>query len=76
MPLLLAHMVFFREIQVFFNLPEKAYLEQTDPNWIFKYLNCKSFQHLKWFSQGNNMVEAAASNIDGFLWRDIYVSST
>jgi hypothetical protein len=33
------------------------------------------FPKLTQFSQGNNMVDAAASNINGFLWRDTCVSS-
>jgi hypothetical protein len=35
-----------------------------------------SSQKLTQVSQGNNVSDAAASNIDGFLWRDAYVSST
>jgi hypothetical protein len=35
-----------------------------------------SFQKLTQFSKGNNVPDAAASNIDGFLWRDICVYST
>jgi hypothetical protein len=35
-----------------------------------------SFQKLTQFSKGNNALEAAASNTDGFLCRDICVSST
>jgi hypothetical protein len=34
------------------------------------------FQKLHHFSQGNNVLDAANSNIDGFHWRDTCVSST
>jgi hypothetical protein len=33
-------------------------------------------QKLTKFSPGNNVLYPAAANRDGFLWRDIYVSST
>jgi hypothetical protein len=35
-----------------------------------------SFQKLTQLSQGNNVQDVAASNIDGFLWRDTSLSST
>jgi hypothetical protein len=35
-----------------------------------------SFQKLSLFSQGNNVLDAAASNINGYLWRDPCVSSS
>jgi hypothetical protein len=35
-----------------------------------------SFQKLTQFSKGNNVLGAEPSNIDGFLLRDTYVSST
>jgi hypothetical protein len=35
-----------------------------------------SFQKLNQISQGNKVRDAAASNLDGFLLRDICVSST
>jgi hypothetical protein len=35
-----------------------------------------SFQNQSQFSQGNNVLDASASTIDGFLWRDTCVSST
>jgi hypothetical protein len=61
-----------------FNLPEKADLEQIGPISTLKHLSCKkySFQNLNQFSQGNNMLDAAVSNIPDFLWRDTCVSST
>jgi hypothetical protein len=39
---------------------------------------CRKYfiQKLTPFSQGSNVLDAAASNIDGFLWRDAGVSST
>jgi hypothetical protein len=35
-----------------------------------------SFQKLPQFSQGINVLNAAVSNIHGFLWRDTCVSSS
>jgi hypothetical protein len=35
-----------------------------------------TFQKLTQFSQGKKMLHLAASNIDGFLWSDTWVSST
>jgi hypothetical protein len=34
-----------------------------------------SFEKLTQFSKGNNVLNASASNLDGFLWRDTCVSS-
>jgi hypothetical protein len=34
------------------------------------------FQKLTKFSKGNNVLDAAAYNIDGFLWRDTCVPSS
>jgi hypothetical protein len=62
----------------FSTLAEKAYLEQTEPISNVKQLSGRkySFQKLNQLSQGNNMLDGAVSNIDGVLWRDIFVSST
>jgi hypothetical protein len=59
-------------------LAEKAFLEQTQPISTLKQLICReySFQNLNEFSEGNNMQDAAASDIRDFLWRDTCVSST
>jgi hypothetical protein len=35
-----------------------------------------SFQKMTQFLQGNNVLNAAASNLDPFLWRDTCVSPT
>jgi hypothetical protein len=52
----------------FCNLPEKDDLEQTEPNSTLKHLSCTkySFQNLNQFSQGNIMLDAAASNVHDF----------
>jgi hypothetical protein len=62
----------------FFNLGESSYLEQTEPISTLKTLSYRkySFQQLTQFSQGNNILDAPASNTDGFLWRDTCISSS
>jgi hypothetical protein len=52
-------------------------MEQRDPMSTLKQLSCRkySFQNLKPFSQGNNMLDAAASNTNGLFWRNSCVSS-
>jgi hypothetical protein len=52
-----------------FNLAEKAYVEQTELISSLKTMTDRkySFQKLIQFSHRNNMLEAAASNIDGFF---------
>jgi hypothetical protein len=62
----------------FFNLAEQAYLDQTQPSCTFKNLHCRknSFQNITQFSQENIVQDATAFNADGFLLRDICVSST
>jgi hypothetical protein len=57
---------------------ELAFLLQNDPFSSLKILICRkySYQKLTKFSQGNNVLNAAASDIDGVLWRDTFVSST
>jgi hypothetical protein len=62
----------------FFKSAEEAYLEQREPISTMKnLLGMKySFQKLTEFLQGNNVLHAAASNIDGFVWCDICFSST
>jgi hypothetical protein len=61
----------------FFKSDEYTYWEQK-PNSTFKNVSCRKdfFQKLTKFSQGNNVLYGAASNRDGFLWRDTCVSST
>jgi hypothetical protein len=58
----------------FFNLPEKAYFEQTEPISTLKHLKfwMFSFQILNQISQGNNMQHAAASNLHAIL-REVHV---
>jgi hypothetical protein len=70
---LLTQIVFFGE-----NLVEQAYMQQNEPFFILKTMTCRnySFQNLTQFSQENNVLDAAASNIDGFLSRDTCVSLT
>jgi hypothetical protein len=52
-------------------------MEQNDPFYPLKDLSCNnySFQILTQLSQGNNVPDATASNTDGFLFRDMCVSS-
>jgi hypothetical protein len=62
----------------FFTLAEYASLRQKEPLTTLKHISCRkySFEKLTEFPQGNNVVDAVASNIDCFLWRDTCVSST
>jgi hypothetical protein len=62
----------------FNNSAELAYLQQIETFSNLKNLSSKkySFQYLSQFSQGNNVLEVAASNIGVFLRRDTSVSST
>jgi hypothetical protein len=66
---LLTLVVFFGETHVFLQSAEKAYLEQRETISILKYLSCRKhcIQKLTQHSQGINVVEAPASNTDGFL---------
>jgi hypothetical protein len=77
MVLILTQMVFFKGFICFFNLAEEAYLEQNEPFSTLKTMICRkySFQKQTQFSQGNNVLDATASNIDGFLWRGSCVFS-
>jgi hypothetical protein len=71
-------MVLFGEVYMMLNSPEEPYLEQNDPLSTWKTVKSRnfSFQKLTLFSQGNNVLDTAASNIDRFLWRESEVSST
>jgi hypothetical protein len=62
----------------FFNSAEYAYFEQSEDFSPLKTLNGKQYSFLKLnkFSQGNNVLDAPASNVDSFLSRDTCVSST
>jgi hypothetical protein len=62
----------------FFNSALEAYLEQTHFVSTMKAMifSKYSFQKQTQFLHGNNVLDAAACNIDGFLWRDTFVSST
>jgi hypothetical protein len=77
---LLKEMVLFREIIVlfFFKLGEKVYFEQNELFATMKTLTGRKYssQKLTQFLQGNNVLDAPASNIDGFLSSKAYVSST
>jgi hypothetical protein len=53
-------------------------MKQTKPfsTFITMIFRTYSFQSITQFSQGDNVQDATASNMDGFLLRDICVSST
>jgi hypothetical protein len=55
----------------FFNLDEMAYLEQNEPFSTLKTMRSRKycFQKVALFLQRNNVLDAAASNIDFFLER-------
>jgi hypothetical protein len=78
MLLLLRQLVFYREILVFLQLTEMAYMEQNEPFSTLNILFCRKyfFQNLTIFTKVNNMVDASASNSNGILSRDTCVSST
>jgi hypothetical protein len=71
MLLLLTQMVFFKGFICFFNLAEEAYLEQNEAFSTLETMICRkySFQKLTQFSQGNNVLDAAAFSVEGFLWK-------
>jgi hypothetical protein len=62
----------------FFNSAEQACLEQRDPIYTLQTVTCRkySFQKLIQYAQEINVLDAPASNTDGFLLRDACVSST
>jgi hypothetical protein len=61
----------------FIKSAEMDYFEKTEPICTLKHLSCKKFslQKLIQYLQGNNVLDAPASNTDGFLSRDTCVSS-
>jgi hypothetical protein len=63
---------------VFLELAEQTSLEQTKTFNTLKPMIWRKYscQKLSQFSQGNNVLDASASNLDGFPWRDTCVSST
>jgi hypothetical protein len=69
---------FFQRYTCVINLLEYAYLEQNEPFSNLKVLMCRknSFHKLTQFSQVNNVLDAPASNSDGFLLRDTCISTT
>jgi hypothetical protein len=69
--------VFLREIHGFFNSAEYISLEQTEPNSTFKHQSCtKGFlSKTDSFSQGNYVLDASASNTDGFFEIYLYLST-
>jgi hypothetical protein len=77
MHLLLTQIVVFQEIHVFLLINWSGLLEQREPNTTLKIPRCtKNFLwKLSLLSQRNNVLDAAASNRDGFLWRDTCVTS-
>jgi hypothetical protein len=60
----------------FFHLAEEAYLNQNEPLSVLKTLVCTrySFQTHTQFSQGNDVLDATASNTKGFLLRASCIS--
>jgi hypothetical protein len=70
--------LFMERCMFFFNSSELAYGKQREPITMWKNPHCRkhSFQKLTQLSQGNNVLDTADSNINGFLWRDTCVSST
>jgi glutaredoxin 2 len=53
-------------------------LWNKEPITKFKNPHCRKYfcQKLIQLSEGNNVLDAAASIIDGLLWRDTFLSST
>jgi hypothetical protein len=71
-------MVLFPEILVFHQLSYIGLFGQREPITTLEN-QCSSkcfFQKPIQYSQGNNVLDVAASNVDGFLQIDICVSST
>jgi hypothetical protein len=67
----LKHQRFFFERHICFDISfVSTYLDHKEPFSTLKGLICRSysFQKLTQFLQGNQVVDAAASNINGFLW--------
>jgi hypothetical protein len=69
---------FFGEILVFLQLIWIALLGANKAHSTLKHLAFRkySIQNLTWFSKGNNLLDAPASKLDGFLYRHACVSST
>jgi hypothetical protein len=74
----LTWMIFFQEIHVFLQLSwiglsraNRAYPQLENDEWQEEF-----FQNLSQFSQGNKVLDAPASNTEGFPSRDTCVSST
>jgi hypothetical protein len=74
MLLLLMQMVFFGKTHVFLHLSSIGQFDQKEPFPTLKTMICKknSIQKLTQFSQGNNVLDGAASNTDGF-WGETHV---
>jgi hypothetical protein len=70
-------MVFFKGLICFFNIAGDL-LDHSESLCILKAMVCRkySFEKQTEFSQENNVLDASASNTNGFLWRAIFVSST
>jgi hypothetical protein len=60
---------FCGRLMCFLNSGEEAELEQKEPLSSLKQQSCRkdAFKNQPRISQGNNMLEAVASNIDGLL---------
>jgi hypothetical protein len=62
----------------FFCITEEAYLKQREPITTLRNPGSMKdlWQKVSHLSQGNHVVHAALSHMDGFLWRDTGISST
>jgi hypothetical protein len=71
-------MVFFEEIHVFLQLNWIHLFGKTESIFTLTIESCRenTFPKVTQLSQGNNMLDAPASNTDGFLSRDSFLSPT
>jgi hypothetical protein len=69
---------FLWEMHVFLHLSWVGLFVQSEPFSTQKIMICKKYylQKLTQFYQESNVLHAAVSNRDGFLWTDAVVSST
>jgi hypothetical protein len=71
-------MVFSGQMHGFLLHFKQDYLDTNEPFSTLKTMIFRkySLENLPHFSQGDNVLDSAASTIDSFLWRDTYVSPT
>jgi hypothetical protein len=71
-------MVALQRFRGFFKSAERTNVEKTETISTLKHLSWMKyfFQKLTQFQQRNNVLKAAATNTDYFLWTDTHVSST